>query len=122
MNTSEILNSLENVENFVGVFPLDSIPFIESGSLIVNTQSKNLPGQHWVCATITETDIYYFDPLNYSISVILYKYFVSLNKNLIQIPYSSQDKTSTLCGLHCIFFIKYGLPPFNDVVLINKVL
>ena len=77
MNTYQIYKAMKGVPGFVGVFAANTIPYIETGSFIVNTQPNNLGGRHWVCAIIKKEKIIYFDPLNLPISISLYSYFCS---------------------------------------------
>ncbi|SRR6266849_220170 len=112
MNTNEIYDALKDVPHFVGVFSSNTIPYINQGSIVVNTQSDNLGGEHWICAIINDIILYY-DPLNFPLSISLYNYFLSLNKNFYQVPFASQSISSQLCGEYCVFFIKNQYPAFK---------
>src|SRR6266849_6159685 len=97
MNTNEIYDALKDVPHFVGVFSSNTIPYINQGSIVVNTQSDNLGGEHWICAIINDIILYY-DPLNFP---------------LFQVPFASQSISSQLCGEYCVFFIKNRYPAFK---------
>lgn len=115
MNSVEINNILKDIVNFKGVCALDCLPKpFKVGSMIVNTHTSNLKGQHWIAFKVTNTDIIFFDPLNFSIPLLLYKYFLSFNKNCISVNFSSQNILSNTCGIHCIYFILLDKPCIND--------
>ena len=100
----------EHVEHFVGVFPLDKLPqhIVPISRLIVNTDSHNLGGQHWIALSYENGGIvlafdpfgWYYPPLlvnqlhrNPTVRRILY------NRTMVQ---SQNEKT---CGLYCLRFL-----------------
>ena len=40
---------------WLGVYPIDKIPFLTEGCFVVNTQTSTLPGEHWLAVNITKT-------------------------------------------------------------------
>ncbi len=116
MNALEILKQLNTTAGFIGVYPINAIPSSSTGSMIINSQTSNLPGQHWMCLVVNKTNIVFFDPLNMGLPILLYNHIVKkyYGKKLFKINYSSQSINSNLCAHHCIFFIKNGYPAFND--------
>lgn len=70
-----------NIKNFVGTFALDQIPIIKHRKysdrtyhFVVNTQTHNLPGQHWIGVTIRNKTAYIFDPFGSPPSQLLIHY------------------------------------------------
>ena len=56
----------KHFNNFIGVFPLDKLPskIYYGDKLIVNTDTSNLPGEHWLAASYRKPGIIdAFDPL-----------------------------------------------------------
>ncbi|HWY33610.1 MAG TPA: hypothetical protein VNX68_03120 [Nitrosopumilaceae archaeon] len=110
-------------DQFVGVFPADAIPEKQyPGAYIVNTDSSNEPGQHWVAFYCTEKnqleafDSFGQDPGVYSehIKEWMGNDYLILSKNILQ----SED--STLCGNYCMYFILLRCHGFSyeDVISI----
>lgn len=101
----------KSVKHFVGVFPLDKLPTHISpiSRFIVNTDSHNLAGRHWIALSYERGGIvlafepfgwYYPPPLiarlhsNPTIHKVIY------NRTMFQSPL---ERT---CGLHCIRFLR----------------
>ena len=65
MNSLQISQVLTRLcPGFVGVFAIDKVPYVSRGKMVVNTQTSNLPGEHWCAIVVRSHDIIYFDPLN----------------------------------------------------------
>lgn len=64
MFSTTINSFLSNVPGYLGTFPRDQLPLdAERGtSLIINTDSSDGPGEHWVAVYVDDKDIEYFDP------------------------------------------------------------
>ena len=96
---------------FLGVFPVDKIPplscIANHSGFIVNTQSSDLPGQHWIAVKVGMKNIYVFDPLGaagYPTPLVNYlhsdmKRKVVYNRRGIQHPLEQN------CGYHCIRWV-----------------
>ena len=109
LSTDQIEKYLENVPGFVGCYPSNKIPEINSFpcTLIINTAQSGYPGDHWVALHLKEDVAFYFDSfgfpiLEYDIFKFLKKYYKKVIYNRICI----QDLTSIACGLFCIAFVK----------------
>jgi hypothetical protein len=97
---------------FIGVFPLDKLPplssIVSGNSFIVNTQSSNLPGMHWLAVFVTQSQMRVFDPLgasSYPNQLVDYLHRnnerrVFYNRRVIQ------DPRTSLCGQHCLRWLK----------------
>jgi hypothetical protein len=110
---SHQLNKLgkQHVYGFIGTFALDKLPkHIGSPpkSLIVNTDTQNLPGRHWIAVSYECGGIAYaFDPLGFYYPAALISYLhrnpyqkVHYNYIMYQKPWEHN------CGQHCISFLQ----------------
>lgn len=94
---------------FLGVYSIDTLPKtsgpFKDTSLIINTDTSNLPGTHWVAILTRDNEAYYFDPFGYppplKIASWLNKYFSNWSHNQRQI----QSITSNYCGYFCLYFL-----------------
>jgi hypothetical protein len=128
MNTLEINNVLKYYKNFKGVYPLDKIPNINKGSIIINTDVSSGPGKHWVAITINSRNSEYFDsfglpPIHVHIIKFLNKFDGYCYNNI-----TLQNINSTTCGNYCVVYVslrcrgyKYNqiLEIFNKNTLVN---
>ena len=101
----------KHVPGFVGVFPLNRLP-LHIGrppkSFIVNTDTSNLLGEHWLAVSYEEGGIVRaFDPLGFFYPQLLVSKLHSLpnvhviyNRKMIQNPFESN------CGWHCLIFLR----------------
>jgi len=103
MNSFEIYKRLSHLRSFRGVYPIDRIPRLRPGVFVVNNQSANLGGQHWMAVSVGENfRIYYFDPLGFPPPMLLVKQLGAAEIKYNKIQY--QDPLSTDCGRHVIRF------------------
>ena len=95
---------------FIGVFPRDALPkgiVIYPCSLIINTDTKNLPGKHWVSIYISSyKEGEYFDSFgrepSQDIALWLNKFTIKwkkVNSAILQNP------LSTSCGQFVLFYV-----------------
>lgn len=110
MTTSDQLyNKLKFIKNFLGVFPRDRIPNINSFpvSLILNTDPHNKPGQHWVAIFINSQRFgIYFD--SYGLRPLNQEFHDYLNSNCNEWtynPFMLQGINSYTCGEYCVLFV-----------------
>jgi len=112
MYANEIYHIAKNtIPGFIGVFPLDKMP-LHIGrapkSLIVNTDTSNLEGKHWIAISYEQGGIIHaFDPLGFYYPPLLVSKLHSMpyqhviyNRKMIQNPFAPT------CGPHCIAFLK----------------
>lgn len=107
MYSYEIQDALEHDKDFVGVFSMDNVPDVRRGKIVVNLESRNLPGSHWVAVDVADTHTTYFDPLagpphNFALKYIKFPLYVSCK--------SVQHYTDVNCGQHVIRFLSYNVP------------
>ena len=116
---------------FHGVFPIDQLPFAVPHYpffMIVNTQSHNLPGEHWITVFIDADrrgDI--FDslalPLNNTLVRWMNRFTLSFTSNRL----TYQHPLSATCGAFTLYFILHRLhnsdcmtETFSSNVVINE--
>ena len=99
----------ETQKAFSGVFPIDSLPeFIKQYPIfiIINTQSHNLPGEHWKVVFINankEAEV--FDSLALPISVYLQRWLNKFSRKWRRNTKSYQPLLSASCGAFAIYYI-----------------
>ncbi len=109
MNTQQLLYLGEKyINNFIGVFPLNELPPILKApcNFIVNTDTGNLPGTHWIAVRCKKYGIsYVFDPLGFNYPSLLCYY---ISRRSLRVHYnrkSFQNPLNTTCGQHCILWL-----------------
>lgn len=110
MNTQELWNQAgSRVDNFLGVFPLDEMPTLSTlqpgQSFVLNTQTHNLPGQHWIAIYNGWEHILVFDPLGYCYPPYLVDRLHELRKPVQYNREMVQNPFTTTCGDHCIAWL-----------------
>jgi hypothetical protein len=100
---------LQNVNHFLGCFPLDRLPPFPTTfpkSMIINTQTSAQTGEHWVAVVLTETKCYYFD--SFALPIIkpnIHMYLEPHYKNICYLDIRIQDIASNYCGAYCVCFV-----------------
>ena len=92
---------------FLGVFPINRLPYIRRypAALIVNTDTHNLPGQHWIAVYIDENKLgEVFDSFGRLPPTRLQRWMNvncrrgwTYSANALQFPFS------TNCGAFCLY-------------------
>jgi len=126
--TEQLTRWMRHDPTFVGVFPLDKIPSLhgKSHSFIVNTQTHNLPGQHWIAVRTVFDRAWIFDPLSSHPPPPSLCHHLSLYCNIYKLyvcRMSVQPPSSNTCGPHCVYFLYTGLPASSEydvLEFINK--
>ena len=100
----------KHIVNFIGVFPLDKLPIhlVKNSKFIVNTDTHNLPGKHWIAVSYEKGGIIYaFDPFGIFYPTCLITYLshkprarIVLNRKMYQHP---MEKS---CGWYCLRFLQ----------------
>lgn len=85
------------IDNFVGVFALDEIPQLKNNqNCIINLDTSNEPGSHWVALFKYRNKTYFFDSFNRK---ILPYTRVVIDKHM------KQKNRYEDCGQRCIVFL-----------------
>jgi len=107
------LNKLgkEHIPGFLGAFPLDKLPSYTNtlSSFIVNTDTHNLRGQHWIAVSYEKMGIVRaFDPLGvYYPQLLIEKLHQFPNRKVKYNRVMYQNPLTETCGLHCLKYLKY---------------
>ena len=105
MNEYFIVKRLQRVENFLGSFPSDSLPYVDvfPAFYVVNTDKSDKPGSHLIAICENENFFEIYDSLALPQYPLLIKNFLSRKKchkiNRVQ------SDSSFYCGLYSCFFI-----------------
>ena len=113
MNTFEISQLMHLTPEFYGVHPCCEIEVFRRkrvGSLIVNTDPHNKPGQHWVVVYIEEKTMTFFDSFGREINEFAEPFATIMNDftrgyQVISNRKQYQNLKSDTCGLWSIYFI-----------------
>jgi len=120
----EIAEKLFSPTEFLNVYSLDTLPktsgpFYDT-SLIINTDTHNLPGQHWVAIHARKDEAYYFDsfgqPPPTTIATWLSKYYSKWTSNTRQV----QSINSNFCGYFCIHFLYFAKQSYFKNIELNR--
>ena len=117
MYSSEIMRQGKKyVEGFIGVFALDTLPefFYSRPTIpyrfIVNTQTKNLPGEHWLAISYEKNGVILaFDPMGFYYPLFLVTYLKKGSGGRHRIYFNShpyQVPGTTICGELCLLFLR----------------
>lgn len=139
MTTNELENFIHHFANdvtkeaFLGVFPINILPIkIPHVPIlfILNTNSANLPGQHWKAVYISKDRVgEVFDSLATPVSLQLQQW---MNANALKWTHSKltlQNPLSPSCGAYVLYFVmtrlkhnslKSCLSPFTSNVMKNE--
>lgn len=98
--------------DFVGVFPMDKLPPLSTltagQAFIVNTDTSNLPGRHWIAVYVKQYVIEVFDPFGATAYPHLLVNHLHMDSRRRRVAYNRmaiQEPTSKLCGQHCLAWI-----------------
>lgn len=96
-------------KKFLGVYPLDKIPYMHEGGLVVNTQTSTLAGEHWIAIYNSKNQIKVFDPFGFYYPSILVNRVSAMGNAMGKpVEYNKtryQDPLSTNCGQHCLLWL-----------------
>jgi hypothetical protein len=110
MNSDAIANKLKCLDCFLGVFPCDILPDVETlpAGLVINTHPSTKPGEHWIAIYIDKDGHGdYFDSYG---NVPQHKSIISFlnincpngwNSNRITL----QSVTGETCGQYCVLYL-----------------
>ena len=112
---SDILYTLSLSPHFIGCFAQDDLEKLKlcyPCFLMVNIDSRNEPGSHWLAMKLDKQKIEIFDPLGFEIfkwksvpcSLLEFIHDHSMSKKFV-ISKRIQSDTSYFCGLYCIFYV-----------------
>ena len=111
----DLVSFLNCTPHFIGCYSDDEIAKLvlkPTCFVIVNLDISKKPGSHWLALGIFQNHIEVFDSLGFDLfswpslpkGLLSFLHKASFKKNVKVIP-RLQSKTSTLCGLFCVFYI-----------------
>lgn len=101
----------KHVTGFVGVYPLDKLPhapllYPPPSRFIVNTDTSNLSGKHWIAVSYeTGGIVYAFDPLGLCYPPLLCAHLKRLGRRVIFNKTMYQNPMLPTCGQHCLLWL-----------------
>lgn len=126
MNTHELEEKAAKlIANFDGVFARDYLPSRKkrNRSFIMNSDTSNLPGKHWIAVIVRNNVGYCFDPLGFppspTLSSWLNRHYSIWSSNANR---RVQPLYSELCGYYCLFFLSWSSSGFVSTVDYNTIL
>lgn len=117
LTSCELECILRNLPDFLGCFSQDMLESLRirslPTSLIVNLDSSQEPGSHWIALIIRKKTLEIFDSFGLNFHkwprVLPRKLFNFLHRFALRrrvfISRDIQSVTSTLCGFYCIYFL-----------------
>ena len=116
---STFIQSILNCSpSFIGCYAENELDNLAFGSspcfLIVNLDSDQMAGSHWISIGIFETCVEIFDSLGFNIlnwpriptNLLSFLHRLALFKE-VRCSQRLQPDNSTLCGFYCIFYVKF---------------
>ena len=121
MNTQQIFTfGKKHILNFVGVFPLNKVPYIKDiGSFVFNTHTQNLSGEHWIAVHVGFHCVDVFDPLGFYYPLILTNYIHAFNRPVHYNRIMYQQPDLPTCGQNCVMWLS-SINNNNECHLINN--
>ena len=111
LSNIQIKNYLENDTGFIGCFPSNKIPEINSipCTLIINTAQSGHPGDHWVALHLKADVAFYFDSFGFPIiEDDIFKFLKKYYKKYSII----ESVFKILLVLHVVYFVLLLLKMF----------
>ena len=118
LKSNVIKKALLCSSNFIGCYAENEVNSLCFGSLpcflIVNLDSSNMKGSHWIAIGIFRDEIEIFDSLGFDIfnwpripnKLLTFLRKISISKR-VRISKRFQSNDSSICGLYAIFYAKY---------------
>jgi hypothetical protein len=104
---------------FLGVFAADQVPTkfrIYPNAMIVNTDKKDEPGEHWVCYFCESPKTFeFFDSYGNLPEFYGLPTFPNLKCNL----HSIQSLDSSVCGHYCIYYIHHRFSKISSSCILK---
>lgn len=72
---------------------------------MVNTDTSNLPGEHWLAVYISNERINVFDSFGFYYPDMLVTQLERINRPIVYNRIQYQDPLSTVCGQFCLLWL-----------------
>jgi hypothetical protein len=118
LDKNDLLKLIKNIPNFLGVYSSDELSYLSilkyPVSFIVNLDTSQLNGSHWLAIYINKRSVEVFDSLglnpglwgSYPLPIFKFLKCYSFSHNFYISPVLQPPNTLT-CGLYCVYFITY---------------
>ena len=94
----------QSKQNFKGVYPIDQLPKRAlSGSYVINYDSHDQPGSHWVAVLSQNGCVEYFDSSGQPPLDVRLQTFVGPDYKFN--PFQLQRVMDNSCGFYCVYYI-----------------
>ena len=115
-NGNVILNSLSCFDNFLGCFAQDELEKLVITNfpcfIIVNLDSSDMNGSHWIAIGIFRDYVEIFDPLGFNIFswtrfpcfLLAFHHRLSIRRKVL-VSKCLQSDQSLLCGIYCCLYV-----------------
>lgn len=123
MNTKEIYSALSHLEDFLGVFSSNQIPFVDKkpSAFVINTDPSDKPGKHWVAVYHKSNgEAEYFD--SFGLPPLTPDILKHLEDNAFHWHYNPtilQHYSSNTCGKYCILFLLLRSRGYSFCSIVN---
>ena len=116
LTTNEIQILLRGISDFIGCYAENQITNLSITTfpafLVVNLDSSNLPGSHWLALRVDRREVEIFDPAGFDIfkwpripcHLLNFIHRLTLTRTL-SVYSQKQNSSSHLCGFYCMFYI-----------------
>jgi hypothetical protein len=78
---------------------------LKPGGFIVNTQTRTLPGEHWIAVYVSVYEIKVFDPLGSYYPALLINHLEKLNRSINYNKVRFQELGTQTCGQYCLLWL-----------------
>ena len=111
---------------FEGVFSVDELPNSVKypSALVVNTDVRTGPGEHWVAFYFTDScDGEFFDSFGQApdkYNVLLKRFVTNNSDSWTYTTKQVQEMLSTTCGQHCLFYLLHRCRRVSALEIMHK--
>lgn len=106
LSNFDIIDYYKGDNRFGGVFSRDNLPKkIEKKSYVVNMDTEDQSGTHWVCVHNLTDKCIYFDSFGIDPPPLIIDFMKTSDKQLMNNDKRIQDLKSIACGYFCIYII-----------------
>ena len=126
LSSNKLITFLSDTRNFIGVYPQDRVKRISISSypafFIVNLDSRELPGSHWIAIGLFKHKLEIFDSLGFKLfdwprvpcNLLNFLLKFSIGRK-VHISDQMQSLESNYCAFYCLFYVI-----FRNIASFNK--
>lgn len=106
LTNTQLTQMLAKVPGFIGVFPADRIPTVDSGSFIYNTSPAHIKTGHWRAVIVSPDVLEHYDSFGKPPAASFIKHFSNGHRQMKINLVKLQDMKSADCGWFCSKFLQ----------------